>query len=309
MRIETRNASRALATIMTVFLLTVTIATVSVGAKPKIIKVPDNYPTIQEAINSALPGDKIIVGPGEYYGAIVNKSVEIMGEGGAVIVDGPPYGLDSTINIGFFLEAWTSSGATISGFTFFVDLPVFGRVVDEVTVEHNIMNAPFQGVTCVCGNRWVIRYNDINGLTNLTAGGLGIWIVSSWILNLPANDNLVAFNKITADFPFSIDINAGIALSSWGGQVTGNKVVYNRIVMTGWIGWTFAIAMAAWNQTLPPQTYMLGNMIGFNDLRRSSYDFVFCYPPELVNYNVISRNLGENRAYDGVPPHIFNPAV
>ena len=264
-------------------------------AEPRVIEVPEDYPTIQDAVDFAAPGDKIIVGPGEYSGATVNQPVEIVGEDGAAIVDGPPYDLDPTIKTGFFLEPGISSGVTISGFTFFVDLPVFGRSVDDVTVKHNIMNAPLQGVTSVRGSRWVIKNNDINGLMDLPLGGIGIWIVSTDIPSLPANDNLVAFNKITGDFPDpSGFIRAGIGLSSWGGQVTGNKIVHNRVVMTGDLA--FPIVMAAWVTAPPPQTYLFSNKISFNDFRGSTLELVGWLPPILENYNVyLSKSWRESR--------------
>lgn len=307
MKIKARKGSIVLMSVVVVVALLMGGLTSAI-AEPRVIEVPEDYPTIQDAVDFAAPGDKIIVGPGEYSGATVNKPVEIKGEDGAVIVDGPPYDLDPTIKTGFFLEPGISSGVTISEFTFFVDLPVFGRSVDDVTVKHNVMNAPLQGVTCVRGSRWVIKHNDINGLRDLPLGGIGIWIVSTDIPSLPANDNLVAFNKITGDFPDpSGFIRAGIGLSSWGGQVTGNKIVHNRVVMTGDLA--FPIGMAAWVAAPPPQTYLFSNKISFNDLRGSTLELVGCLPPNLQNFNVISRNLGENRAYDGIPPNEFKPVI
>lgn len=51
------------------------------GGFPRTIIVPDDYSTIQEAINAASNGDTIFVSTGRYYeGVIVNKSVSIIGE-------------------------------------------------------------------------------------------------------------------------------------------------------------------------------------------------------------------------------------
>lgn len=46
-------------------------------AKPS-IRVPQDYPTIQEAVNAAKPGDVIKVGKGAFKGASVNKPVTII---------------------------------------------------------------------------------------------------------------------------------------------------------------------------------------------------------------------------------------
>jgi pectin methylesterase-like acyl-CoA thioesterase len=50
--------------------------------EPTTITVPDDYPTIQEAINAANPEDTIYVRAGAYVeNVIVNKTVFIIGEG------------------------------------------------------------------------------------------------------------------------------------------------------------------------------------------------------------------------------------
>lgn len=51
------------------------------SADPTTIRVPDDYPTIQEAINAASPGDTIQVAAGTYYERVtVNKTVTLIGE-------------------------------------------------------------------------------------------------------------------------------------------------------------------------------------------------------------------------------------
>ncbi|MCS7365818.1 MAG: pectinesterase family protein [archaeon GB-1867-035] len=53
----------------------------SVKAEPKTIIVPDDYPTIQEAINSANTGDVIFVKKGIYFeNLVINKTISIVGE-------------------------------------------------------------------------------------------------------------------------------------------------------------------------------------------------------------------------------------
>jgi parallel beta-helix repeat protein len=57
---------------------------------PSTIIVPDNYPTIQEAINNANDGDTIYVKAGTYYEhVVVNKTVSLVGENeSTTIIDG-----------------------------------------------------------------------------------------------------------------------------------------------------------------------------------------------------------------------------
>jgi len=61
-----------------------------VKAEPATIVVPDNYPTIQEAINAANEGDTIFVRNGTYYEhVVVNKTVSIVGQSrDSTIIDG-----------------------------------------------------------------------------------------------------------------------------------------------------------------------------------------------------------------------------
>jgi len=55
-------------------------------ASPGTIYVPDNYPSIQAAVNAASPGDTIIVRAGNYYGNVhLNKQLTLVGENLPVI--------------------------------------------------------------------------------------------------------------------------------------------------------------------------------------------------------------------------------
>jgi len=74
------------------------------------IHVPDDYPTIQEAINAANPGDTILVEANTYFEHIVvNKSVSLIGQDSATtVIDGN--GTGTVVKI-------TADNVTISSFT------------------------------------------------------------------------------------------------------------------------------------------------------------------------------------------------
>jgi parallel beta-helix repeat protein len=82
----------------------------SVIAAPNTIWVPDNYTTIQEAINMANEGETILVEAGTYYEhVIVNKPLSLVGENKQdTIIDGS--GAETIVNI-------IASNITLSGFT------------------------------------------------------------------------------------------------------------------------------------------------------------------------------------------------
>jgi len=79
--------------------------------EPTTITVPDDYPTIQEAINAANPEDTIYVRAGAYVeNVIVNKTVFIIGEGmESTIVNGTSASVGTVFSI-------QSDNVTLSGF-------------------------------------------------------------------------------------------------------------------------------------------------------------------------------------------------
>ncbi|MEM3730679.1 MAG: NosD domain-containing protein [Candidatus Bathyarchaeia archaeon] len=81
-----------------------------IKAMPAIIVVPDNYPTIQQAINAASAGDTIFVKAGMYYeNVVVDKPVSLLGEDTQnTIIDGKGAGTVVKIAV---------NGVNVSGFT------------------------------------------------------------------------------------------------------------------------------------------------------------------------------------------------
>lgn len=85
------------------------------------IRVPDDYSTIQDAVNAASDGDTILVRSGIYFGpkdhlafdaiVVVNKSISLIGENKSnTILDGSENGFDRIIHI-------TADDVVITGFT------------------------------------------------------------------------------------------------------------------------------------------------------------------------------------------------
>lgn len=89
------------------FLLLLSLGIASIGiTSAKTIHVPDDYPTIQQAVDAAMDGDTIIVHSGTYHGAIIDKSLTIIGEGAIIDAGGE-----------CCLVMWSVTSGSISGFT------------------------------------------------------------------------------------------------------------------------------------------------------------------------------------------------
>ena len=299
-----------------VLVLTFSLVTaVPVAAAPSTVwHVPEDFDTIQDAIDSTdvLDGDTILVGAGEWFGAEVDKAVEIRGKGGAVIDDGPFHG---SWTCGFKLISG-SSGATISHFTFQgLGLPIYGWGPDDVTIEHNRIYDTGQGITNWDGDNWVIKHNIIEGIeVRHNGGGIGINVGSR---GDDVSGNIVAHNKIVAEIPddhaFSV---GGILLCTDErldppGIVSNNKIVHNKVKITGIRSWAIALQLIPPTGEDPIGT-LRDNIVGFNDLRGSD-DCIGYYPDveTLEPINKISRNLGEdaNRGHGVVPANVFRPVA
>jgi len=142
------------------------LATLQIDAKasPTIIKVPQDYRTIQEAINQANPGDTIQVSSGTYQETLfINKTLTLIGEDkNNTILDGS--GCDCTV-----IRANLTT-VNISGFTI-----------------HNASN----GIVLEECNNSVIKENNVN-CTNA-----GIWLLYS-------NNNTVSDNNVKDAYWFGI---------------------------------------------------------------------------------------------------------
>lgn len=302
-------------TVLTI-LVCLTFATSSFAKKPW--QVPDDFATIQDAIDdsSVKDGDTILVGPGTHAGARVSKSVEIKGIGGAMIDSGPAHG--SGLSQGFRLVAG-GEGASISHLTFTTDLSIMnGEAVDDVTVTQNTFLNSVQAVSNWMGNRWQISHNKIVDLRTRCGGGIGILVAD--FTNGTVMDNVVSHNSISGKITFP-DGDCG-GYSGTGivlfadyrfGRAGTQEISYNRVVKNnvnvvvddqGAINPVGAVAFEM-TDTEENDDRIVNNNVGFNDFRGSTTQIALT-PPELDDVNNISRNFGNNRGH-GLHPGIFGP--
>jgi hypothetical protein len=280
-------------------------------------RVPGNFATIQEAIDSpnVKAGDTIVVRPGAHAGALLTKSVEIRGQGRAVINTGPLH--DSGKTQGFRLMAG-SDGATISNLTFEVDLAIInGEAVNNVTVVQNQFVNAYQAVTNWGGSGWDISHNDIVDLKTDCGGGIGI-LIGDWMAT-PSGvvDNLVAHNKISGVLHVAAGDCGGYAGSGivlyadfrWGADgavaIAYNRVIKNKVDIVSDDPTIVDINAFEMTDTRGELGVIFENAIGFNDFRGTANQIALS-PETLAGVNFISRNFGTNRGH-GLHPSVFGP--
>lgn len=155
------------------------------SVKAATINVPTNYPTIQQAINAANPGDTITVAAGTYHEQIViNKTVTLIGQDSATtIIEGNSTGYPAVVYI-------TANNTVFSGFT--VQNGLYGIRLhhsDGTTINNNIVSTPsFEGIFTVECLNVTIANNTILA---------GPWSQMDGIMLLNSDNNLISHNMIT----------------------------------------------------------------------------------------------------------------
>jgi hypothetical protein len=210
----------------------------------RLIKVPQDHATIQGAVDAAVDDDKIMVGPGTWFGATIGKRLTLIGEGNPIINTGPFF--SGTRQVGFYINgvSGTPSGTNIQGFTFDgtgnatsgtnLAFAIFGRKSNDVSITHCTVLGTIQGITNTGGDGWLISHNKVvNQGTEPNGGGIGIVIQTSFFDQLDrAIDNTITFNDITgiAGSPVGFG-TAGIGIISADNTVVkNNKVAVSTVV-------------------------------------------------------------------------------
>jgi len=133
---------------------------IPVKADPPMLKVPDDYLTIQEAINNARSGEIIFVRKGTYVeNIIINKSITLVGEDQeGTIIDGGAKGNVILIK---------ASNVTVKGFTIRNSDPIIGCGISaerfgNITIKNNIIKDNNIGIQISSSSRNQIYENVIS---------------------------------------------------------------------------------------------------------------------------------------------------
>jgi len=171
-----------------------------------VIYVPDNYSTIQAAIDAAIDGDMIIVRDGIYTENInVNKLLTIISENGSknCIIqysnpDSPVFKVTADyVNI---------SGFTVKGAGYIANATgILLRYVNYCNISNNIIQHNYHGILLTSSDNNIVANN------NVSDNAYGICLGSS-------NDNIIR-NNLCSDIYFGIDLTGS----------SNNKLVNNTI--------------------------------------------------------------------------------
>jgi len=270
------------------FTLTFNIQPVKAGT----IIVPDDYPTIQEAINAANPEDTVFVKAGIYYeNVIVNKTVSLIGENRETTI------VDCGFGCGLRIASYDHlphkiANITISKFTI-RNAGMWGAIFLEKATSCNISNNNLidsvTGIYLLDSDHNTIFANVMKN--NERGFGLGVYVDES-------DYNNVSCNKITDNY-------GGISLSSSTDNIiNGNDVSNNSgtgVSLDESNHNVISFNNVEKNQGLGISLYKsVNNAIQGNNIRNNSYDGIkldICLPPYpslgniIVNNNVISNGL------------------
>ena len=209
-----KAVSGIMLTILFVCLLSVALNIQPVKSEPRTIIVPDDYPTIQEAINHANPGDIIYVKAGTYHeNILVYKAVSLIGEdNNNTIIDGRNLG--KTVHV-------TANNVTLMNFKIINSKKEYtcaGIVLDGVSfcnISLNILTNNFDGLyteNSICNviKNNVFLTNDWNGIH----------------LKYCSNSNIINSNII-------LNCKNGINIEV---DSNNNSLLYNHIANSEWDG-------------------------------------------------------------------------
>jgi nitrous oxidase accessory protein len=246
------------------------------------IVVPNDYPTIQEAINQAIEGETIYVKAGTYYeNVVVNKTVSLIGEDKTTtIVDG-----NSVYGGVFNVTAGRVSIQYFSILNGYIGVDVYQG---NVMVSDNLITINGQGIV-LRGNNNVVQSNIMK-----CNGGIHLSHFSS--------NNTIRENQIQSKA--SYPLGDGIRLQQFN---SNNTFVQNEIAgFTAGVWWDGdsyynlfmenVITDNVWGFFI--ESWACLNVIKSNTISMNSYDGIKLY--WMCGQNTITDNVISNNGQSGI---------
>jgi parallel beta-helix repeat protein len=224
------------ALLLTAFLL---YSASSVKSSASNIVVPNDYPTIQAAVDAAIDGDTIFVKAGTYHeNVVVNKTISLIGEdANTTVIDGIPSG-ETLVSV-------TKNNVTISGFTIRsspdrYDTGIFLSSSNFSSIEGNVITECYDGVTLDLNSSNNLLYGNYIAKTgcaiNLRLYARGNRIINNTIyhcdlaidMEITANESVIFHNRFI-DSPGQVDCHSSPNIWDDGYPSGGN-------LWTGFVG-------------------------------------------------------------------------
>lgn len=223
----------------------VAVPDVEAESEPKTIVVPDNYVSIQEAIDNALSGDTVFVKSGMYVNQslAITKPLSLVGENPeTTIIYGKNYLIFPSYSSAIHLDA---NDVQVSGFTMITSIQVKGisGSGNRTLIENNIIKSANSNGIAVWGDHNIIANNNLTtGVGAIHCSGsnntvMGNRINSSGSIAIGGSFNTVSGNYLTTS---SISVNGNsntINNNHVGNSVTGirlnsgsNNVVFENTI-------------------------------------------------------------------------------
>ena len=191
------------------------------------IHVPNDFPTINEAINAASAGDTVVVGPGIFKESVTMKSgVSLLGSGPSLTsIISPDPDLNS-LN--------TTSNAFVEGFTIAQEKPGIGIILNVVGISPIIRNNVITRIgglrsgetgiivrssTALIEKNFIYNF-EVGIFVNTSSPVIRNNIIKCWAGILGEGANIIVVN------------NTIITLKLMGMWLTGGGTVQNNIVMS-----------------------------------------------------------------------------
>lgn len=197
-------------------------------AESQIIRVPQDYATIQAAVDAASPGDTIHVSLGTYYENVcINKSLCLVGESRSTTVvngsnggQGVPTiwiktGAVSILNLTMTTNSWNGYGLRL-GPTYAVPYAWLQNVTDCMIANNTIES----GMRMYYCHNSTLANNSIAGYLELTN----------------SCDNIIIRNHIADPRPSGVGVGVGSEWREEGLVSDRNKFVFNNITGCGMCG-------------------------------------------------------------------------
>jgi nitrous oxidase accessory protein len=233
------------------FLLVVALAPFRIKtARAGTITVPDDYPTIQAAINNANDGDTIFVRSGTYYEhVLVNKTVSLIGEdkdntilNGTSIEPIMIVEANSARISSFRFEGWAfqdivinaTTGVTVIGNR--ISFNALGIDVENsvnATIENNIIDGfglDNIGIMLAYSSECKIVNNTI---TNAVYDGIRLWFASSNLIHqnlLRTNDYGIFFHEANLNTISENVISESGGPGSYFESSSNNEILHNSFL-------------------------------------------------------------------------------